>query len=201
MLNLLKNKVNLFFVQIVSLIMLLVIVLPASASDLSDATALRERCEKEIQGLEVSVKNFGDNVDIDEYVKGEQMIKLGKVKFIQSKFTEAIEIYNNYLKLQFGLYEILAKKYIDRTDTINDAAGEDMVDFIDNKKIVAYLRLATQNLKDAKAAMATKHYSKIISVCRIAKNYALSTYKVAGKPLPEQYKKDAADNDGKIYKQ
>ena len=194
-----KIKVNAVFFNLMSAFLILPAALPVQASDLSDATALRERCEKEIQHLEVCVKNFGDNVDLDEFAKGEKLIKLGKVKFIQSKFPESIEIYNNYLKIQFSLYEILAKKYIDRTEKINDAIGEDMVDFIDDKKIVDYLRLATQNLNSAKASMATKHYNKIIDVCRTAKNYSLSTYKVAGKPLPEEYKKDAADNEGKIY--
>jgi hypothetical protein len=200
MLNLNNNKINMIF-SLITLLLLYSLIVPGYASDLSDASALRERCEKEILGLEVSVKNFGDNVDIEEFQKGEQSIKLGKVKFIQSKFTEAIEIYNKYLTLQYNLYEILAKKYIDRTEKINDAVGEDLVDFINDKKVVEYLRLATQNLKDAKAAMATKHYKNIIDVCRSAKNYALGTYKIAGKPVPEQYKKDVTDNEGKIFKQ
>ncbi len=201
MLNLLISKVNSILTVISVTAMIIALHPHGYASDLSDATALRERCEKEIKILEISVKNFGDNVDLDDFAKGEQMIRLGKVKFIQSKFTEAIEIYNNYLKLQFNIFEILAKKYIDRTEKINDAVGEDLVDFINNRKIVDYLRLASQNLRDAKAAMATKHYMKIIDVCRNAKNYALSSYKVAAKPLPDYYRKDMADIEGKIYKQ
>ncbi len=171
------------------------------SSDLSDASALRERCEKEITGLEVSVKNFGDNADIEEFKKGEQLVKLGKVKFIQSKFPEAIDNYNKYLNIQYKLYEILANKYIERTEKLNDTVGEDLVDFVNDKKVVEYLRLATQNLKNAKAAMATKHYKHIIDVCRTAKNYATGAYKLVGKNIPEEYKKDMADNEGKIYKQ
>ncbi len=174
---------------------------PVFSSDLSEATELRDRCEKENVILEVSVKNFGDNADVDEFNKGEQLIKLGKVKFIQTKYKDAIDIYNRYLKLQFNLYGILANKYIARTEKINDSVGEDLVDFINNAKVVEYLRLASQNLKDAKAAMAAKHYRNIIEVCRTAKNYALGTYKLAGKDIPDQYKADVADNQGKIFNQ
>ncbi|MFH0974802.1 MAG: hypothetical protein V1874_03350 [Spirochaetota bacterium] len=194
------NYYKLNRILMLSLAMFAFYIAPAFSSDLSDATALRERCEKEILGLEVSVKNFGDNADLENFAKGEHLIKLGKIKFIQSKFTDAIEIYNKYLAIQYGLYEVLAKKYIDRAEKINDAVGEDMVDFINDKKVVEYLRLSSQNIKDAKAALATKHYKSIIDVCRTAKNYALGAYKVAGKPLPEQYKVDQADNEGKIAK-
>ncbi len=173
---------------------------PLFSSDLSDASALRERCEKEVKILDVSVKNFGDNVDIEDFAKGEQLIKTGNVKFIQSKYPEAIENYNKYLAIQFKVYEVLANKYITGTAKLNDAAGEVLVDFIDNKKVVDYLRLASQNLNDAKSAMATKHYMQIIDVCRTAKKYALGAYKLAGKEIPDQFKKDAADIEGKIYK-
>jgi tetratricopeptide (TPR) repeat protein len=199
-----KTRRNIFFDAICLPSVLLIffaIALPGFASDLSDATALRERCEREIAMLEVCVKNFGDNVDIDDFAKGEQLIKLGKVKFVQTKYPEAIEIYKNYLNIQFNLYEVLAKKYITRTDKINDDVGEELVDFANDKKVLEYLRLASQNLKDAKAAMATKHYKSIIDVCRTSKNYALGTYKVAGKTVPDQYNVDVSDNQGKIYNQ
>lgn len=200
MFNKYNNKNILLMLSIMTL-MILNFEMPGFSSDLSDATDLKQRCEKEINGLEICTKNFGDNADMEQFKQGEQFIKLGRVKFIQSKYTEAIDVYNQYLKLQFSLYEVLAKKYIERTEKLNDAVSADLVDFINDQKVVQYLQLATQNLKDAKAGMSAKNYKTIIDVCRNAKKYALGAYKLAGKPVPEDYKKDAADTEGKILTQ
>lgn len=188
-----------FSIQFGAVLIFLLLSVNAFSSDHSDASDLRDRCEKEIKGLEVSVKNFGETADIEEFNKGAELIKTGKVKFIQSKYTDAIENYNKYLSIQYNLYEILANRYIDRAEKLIDGVAEDLVDYINDKKVVEYLRLANQNLKDAKTAMATKHYKNIIEVVRSAKNYAISAYKLVGKEIPEQYKKDAADNEGKIF--
>lgn len=195
-----KFMKNLFVGLSVIAAIIILISSAAFASDLSDARSLRSKCEKEVKILEVSVKNFGNESEQQEFSKGEKIIKLGNVKFIQTRYKEAIEKYKEYLKLQFNLYAKLAKKYAEDTGILIDNIAEDLVDFIDNKKVTKYLELANQNLKDAKSAMTTKHYQNIINVCRTAKNYAISAYKLVGKEFPSLYKKDAADNDGKIYK-
>ncbi|HSV96759.1 MAG TPA: hypothetical protein VLM75_07475 [Spirochaetota bacterium] len=168
------------------------------ASDLSDATHLRERCEKEIKTLEVPAKNFGDAADLASFAEAEKQIKLGKVKFIQTKYREAIGVYNEYLKIQSVLYHSLAKKYVERTDTLVDAVGVDLVDHVDDKKVEKYMQLASQNLKDARTALDSPHPKGAIDLCRTAKNYALSAYKLVGKAAPAQYDKDAADNANNI---
>lgn len=171
----------------------------AFASDLSDATHLRERCEKEIKALEVPAKNFGDAADLASFAEAEKQIKLGKVKFIQTKYREAIAIYNEYLKIQSALYRSLAKKYVERTDTLVDAVGVDLVDHVDDKKVEKYMQMASQNLKDAKTALDSPHPKGAIDLCRTAKNYALSAYKLVGKTAPAQYDKDVADNGNTLY--
>lgn len=169
------------------------------ASDLSDATHLRERCEKEIKALEVPAKNFGDAADLASFAEAEKRIKLGKVKFIQTKYKEAVDIYNEYLKIQSVLYLSLAKKYVERTDTLVDAAGGDLVDHVDDKRVEKYMQMASQNLKDARGVLASPHPKGAIDLCRIAKNYALSAYRLVGKSAPSQYDKDIADNGNALY--
>lgn len=171
----------------------------AFASDLSDATHLRERCEKEIKALEVPAKNFGDAADLASFAEAEKQIKLGKMKFIQTKYREAIAIYNEYLKIQSALYRSLAKKYVERTDTLVDAVGVDLVDHVDDKKVEKYMQMASQNLKDARTALDSPHPKGAIDLCRTAKNYALSAYKLVGKTAPAQYEKDIADNGNALY--
>ena len=169
------------------------------ASNLSDATQLREKCEKEISVLEVPLKNFGDAADLEAFANAEKKVKLGKVKFIQSKYPEAIELYNDYLKMQHALYKSLAKKYVDRTARIVDDVAADLVDHVDDTKVEKYLRLANQNLVDAKTALSSPHAKGAVNFCRMAKSYALGAYKLAGKAVPAGYEKDAADNDNKLY--
>jgi hypothetical protein len=173
---------------------------PLFASNLSEAKKLREKCEKEIKVLEIAVMNFGDASDHENFKKGTKLIKLGKVKFIQSKYPAAIERYKKYLKLQFYLYESLAKKYSVRTTKVVDDIAEDLVDHVDNKKVEKYLRLASQNVNDGKSTMLNKHYKNSIGLFRNAKNYAIQSYKLVGKSIPGKYKKDMADIDGRIFK-
>ncbi len=170
----------------------------AYASDLSDATHLRERCEKEIRALEVPAKNFGDAADLASFMEAEKQIKLGKVKFIQTKYREAVAIYNEYLKVQAALYRSLAKKYVARTDTLVDdvASTGGHVTAQEGRKIHAD---ASQNLKTLKQRGMRPHPKGAIDLCRTAKNYALSAYKLVGKTAPAQYDKDVADNGNTLY--
>lgn len=193
-----KKYISLLLPFSIPLIMLTLT--PLFSSDLSDATALREKCERELKIIEVSVKNFGDASDLQEFKKGEKLVKLGRLKFAQTKYPEAIDKYNNYLKLQHNLYESLAKKYTERTAKLIDEIAEDLVDYIDNRKVEEYIRLANQNLKDAKSTMINRHYKSTINHCRLAKNYAFGTYKLIGKKIPKQYERDSADNEKRIYK-
>jgi hypothetical protein len=188
----------------VSLLLLFTAVLaysiPVSASDRSDATALRERCEAESKVLEITVKNFGSEKDVKDFQEGISLIKTGKVKIAQSKFLEAIAKYNEYLKLHHNIYKSLSASYITRTEQLyNDVAAE-LVDFIDNEKVGQYLKLANQNLADAKSRDLSENFKLAIDLCRNAKKYSLDCYKAANKVVPEKYKKDLKDINKEIYK-
>lgn len=170
------------------------------ASDRSDATALRERCEAESKVLEIAVRNFGAEKDVKDFQDGINLIKTGKVKIAQSKYLEATAKYNEYLKLHHQIYKSVAAGYITRTEQLyNDVAAE-LVDFIDNEKVGQYLKLANQNLADAKSRALTENYKLAIDLCRTAKKYSLDCYKAANKEVPEKYKKDQKDINKEIYK-
>jgi hypothetical protein len=194
-----ENKRS-FFMSITAAV-LFSVVSPLAASDLSDAKALRDRCETEMEQLRTGVMNFGDEKDRKDFDNAERAVRMGKVKMAQTKYREAMDQYNGYLKLHHLIYESLSKKYIDRTSALIDEVGVDMVDHIDNRKIEKYLQLASQNLREAKANDGAKHYKPAINHCRRAKEYALGAYKLAGMTVPSKYEVDMTDISGKIYKQ
>ncbi|MBN1500113.1 MAG: hypothetical protein JW982_08160 [Spirochaetes bacterium] len=165
------------------------------ASDMSEAEQLRKRCETEYVQINICVTNFGDAADKENLAKGEKMIKLAKVKMAQTKYPDSIALFNDYIKLQYALYASLADKYLERTDMMMDEIAIELVDFIDNKKVDQYLKMASQNIKDAKSNKAQKYDKVAIDHCRTAKKYLLACYGAAGKAVPEQYKIDAADNN------
>ncbi len=171
----------------------------AAASDLSDATTLREKCESEARVLEIPARNFGSESDKAEFQKGMDILKSAKIKMAQSKYIEAKTLYNEYLKLQSTLYKSLAAAYIARTDAVISEITTELVDFIDNKKVDQYFKLATQNLNDAKSSSAGERYKTAIDLCRNAKSFAIETYKLAGKEVPEKYKKDVKDINREIF--
>jgi tetratricopeptide (TPR) repeat protein len=195
-----KEYISILLPFAITMLIVFIFTVPIFSSDLSDATALREKCERELKIIEVSVKNFGDSADLQTFSNGEKLVKLGRLKFAQTKYPEAIENYNNYLKLQHNLYGSLAKKYTERTAKLIDEIAEDLVDYIDNRKVEEYIRLANQNLRDARSTMTNKHYTSSIDHCRLAKNYAFGTYKLVGKDIPKRYDKDVADNEKRIHK-
>lgn len=175
--------------------------LPVIASDLSDATTLREKCEAESKPLDIAVKNFGSQSDKSSFQSGADMLKAGKVKMAQSKFLEAKAIYNDYLKLQNSIYKSLAASYISRTDELINEITAELVDSIDNKKIDQYFKLAAQNLKDAKASEQGERYKSAVDLCRNAKKYVIDSYKLAGKKTPEKYERDLKDIAKQIYQE
>ena len=173
---------------------------PLLASDRGDATALRERCEAESKVLEIAVKNFGSEKDAKDFQDGINLMKTGKVKIAQSKYLEAIAKYNEYLKLHHAIYKSISASYIARTEQLyNDVAAE-LVDFLDNEKVGQYLKLANQNLADAKSRDLSENFKLAIDLCRNAKKYSLDCYKAAHKEVPEKYKKDLKDNNREIFK-
>jgi len=195
------NSMNLYYVSLICLMFVFLISdTPLFSSNLSKASSLRERCEKEIKILEVSVKNFGGKNELADFQKGSKLIKKGKVKFIQSKYPAAIDKYENYLKLQNNIYRKLSAIYIKRTEKIIDEAGEDLVDHIDNKKVEKYFRLASQNLHDAKSVLKTDHYRSSVNHCKTAKHYAISAYKIAGKKIPDKFSRDITDYKNRVHK-
>jgi len=172
--------------------------IPLFASDMSDAKMLRERCEKEVKHLEVCVKNFGDTSEKERFAKAERLLKIGKLKITQSRFKKAVETYNQYLKMQYNLYVDLAKKYIQRTQEVNDQVAEELVDHIDEPKVDKYFKLAYRNLKKARDSMNQKNPVQAIRDCRKSKEFSLGVYKLAGKEVPGTYRVDVLDAAGKI---
>ncbi len=195
-----REYISVLLPCVITMLIVFAFTVPLFSSALSDATTLREKCERELKIIEVAVKNFGDSSDLQTFRRGEKLVKLGRLKFAQTKYPEAIDKYNSYLKLQHNLYGSLAKKYTDRTAKLIDEIAEDLVDYIDNIKVEKYIRLANQNLKDARSTMMNKHYTSTIDHCRLAKNYAFGAYKLVGKDVPKRYDRDVADNEKRIHK-
>ncbi len=183
---------------ILSMACILVSSFPLLASDMSDAEALRERCEKEIKRVEICVVNFGDATEKSGLQEGQKKLKLGKLKITQSRYVDAIDIYKSYLRLQAEIYAGLAKKYIDRTQKLNDEIAEEFVDSMDKAKVDEYFKMAYRNLEDAKKGNASSSPVLAIEACRRAKKYSLGVYGLLSKPIPEKYKIDAADIEGKM---
>jgi hypothetical protein len=191
-------KHKFFFGAIIGIASALIFSAPLFSSDRSDAEGLRERCEREFKPLEVSVANFGDQADKAMLQKGEKKLKLGKLKIAQSRYKDAIGIYNGYLKLQWDVYMSIAKKYVDRTRAVNDEIAEDLVDSIDKPKVSEYLKLAYRNLEDAKKALANDNPVLAINACRRSKKYSIGAYGLVGRPVPEKFKADFADAEGNV---
>lgn len=169
------------------------LVVSVYSSDLSDANALRKRCEKEASKVQIAVKNFGDQADNSTFQSGSKLIKIGKLRLAQSKYKDAINSYKEYLKIQNSLYQSLANKYLTRTETIINDVTSELVDYIDNQKINKYFKLASQYHRDGKQAMTRKHYTQVIQDCRRAKEYVINSYSVANQSVPEKYNIDVLD--------
>ena len=193
-----KHHSSLLCSILLSVLFFMTIALPLYSSDMSDAKMLRERSEKEIQQLEVCVKNFGDDSEKERFNKAQRLVKMGKLKITQSKFKDAIDNYNQYLKMQYNLYVDLAKKYIDRAQSVNDEVAEELVDHIDKPKVDKYFKLAYRNLKSARDSMNQKNPEQAIRDCRKSKEYSLGVYKLIGQSVPDKYTVDVIDLQGKI---
>ena len=194
-----KKKRSLFMITAAAAVFFLIF--PLSASDLSDASALKDRCESELEQLRTGLMNFGDVKDKKDFESAERSVRMGKVRMAQTKYRDAIDHYNAYLKLHHVIYESLSKKYLARTSELIDEVGVDLVDHIDNRKIEKYLQLASQNLREARSNDGAKHYKQAINHCRRAKEYALGAYKLAGKSVPSKYEVDMMDIAGRVHKQ
>ena len=187
------KKTIIIFTIIISNIFIL------NASDRTDALALQNQCETESKILEIPTRNFGDEKDIIDFEDGLKKIKLGKVKNAQSKYREAMALFNEYLQMQFNIYKNLAEKYIKRTEKMNDDSAEELIEYVDDPKILRNFESAFQYITTAKKYFTTKHYSKAVGSCRLAKRSILENYKIAGIELPESYKKDLEDISNKLY--
>jgi len=168
------------------------------ASDLSDATEMRAKCEAEFKAIEVPAKNFGNYYVKQNYKTAVDLLKEGKIKLAQSKYQEAIAIYKKYLQLQDDMYKELSKDYISRAETIYNDTAVELVDFIDNEKVSKYFQMANQNVVDAKKASTAANYKLVIETCRTSKKYSFESYKAAGKAIPDKYKKDIKDNNKEL---
>lgn len=168
------------------------------ASDQSDAAQLREKCENQFKIIEVSVKNFGNNYVRGYYKTAVDLLKDAKIKLAQSKYQDAIGIYNKILPLYKDIYKELSADYISRTEMIYNDTATELVDFIDVEKVNQYFKLANQNIVDAKKAATAGNYQLVIDTCRNSKKYSFGSYTAAGKAVPEKYKKDVKDNNREI---
>jgi len=168
------------------------------ASDLSDATEMRAKCEAEFKAIEVPAKNFGNYYVKQNYKTAADLLKDGKIKLAQSKYQDAIAIYKKYLQLQNDMYKELSKDYITRAETIYNDTAVELVDFIDNEKVSKYFTMANQNVVDAKKADKAGNYKLVIETCRTSKKYSFESYKSAGKPVPDKYRKDVKDNNKEL---
>lgn len=196
-----KKSYNRFNFSKKTLIIILIIItniLALNASDRTDALALQNQCDTESKILEVPVKNFGNENDLKNYEEGLKTIKLGKIKVAQSKYRDAMALFNEYLKTQYNIYKNLAENYIKRTEMINDDSAIKLVDFVDNPQILRNFESAFQYLTNGKNYFTTKHYSKVIGTCRLAKKFLFENFKIAGIELPDDYKKDLEDISNKI---
>lgn len=75
------------------------------ASDLSDATDMREKCEAQFRIIEVPVKNFGNNYVRGYYKTAVDLLRDAKIKIAQSKYQDAIAIYNKIFPLYKDMYK------------------------------------------------------------------------------------------------
>lgn len=180
--------------------LIFILSLNLAASDTTDAESLRSRCERESKILEVSIINFGEAADMARLKESQSKLKIAKLKIAQSKFKEAIDIYNDYLRSQSSLYSSVAKNYITSTQKLADEVSLEMVDSIDNPKVDNYLKLAYRNLEEAKTAMQRNYPNQVVDACRRSKEYALGTYSIMSKAVPAKYNIDLADIKGNTGK-
>lgn len=173
----------------------------ATASDLSDATAMRQKCEEEYKALDITVKNFGNPFVKRRYEDAGVMLKEGKLCLAQSKYKEAMEIYKKYMVLNNEIYKDLSVDYINRAETMYNDTAKELVDYYDNDKVGNYFRLAKQNVDDAKKAAASNNYKLAIDLSRISKKYSIESYRLAGQAVPDKYKRDVKDNNKELYQE
>ncbi len=183
----------------ISCFVILINVFILNASDRTDALDLQNKCDAESKIIEIPLKNFGEEKDIKSYEDGLRTIKMGKINVTQSKYIEAIALYKEYLLVQYNIYKNLAEKYIQRVEKLNKDSSNELVDFVDNQQVLSNFERSHQYLTSAKSSYITKHYDKVIGPCRLAKKYLFENYKLAGKEIPEDYKKDLEDINNKIY--
>jgi hypothetical protein len=171
------------------------------SSDRSDAMDLMNKSDNESKILEICVKNFGDKKDLSDFDQGLNFIKQGKIKIAQAKYLDAKAHFNDFLKLQYSIYESLAKEYIQRAQALVEEVSVDLADFLGDEKILKNFSGANQYIDSAKLLFGQKNFQGVINPCRLAKNYVIECYKFAGKEVPEKYKVDLADFANKIYSQ
>lgn len=171
----------------------------ASASDKSDAEGLMNKCEASSKSAAVPIRNFGGKDLIASFENGLALIKQGKVKLLQSKYLDAKAKFEEYQKLEDGLYAALAPAYLERAQAIIDKAAEDLVDFASKPEVTKAFSESDRSMAEAKAYLGAKKYLAVIQACRVAKNQTLSAYAAAKAEIPSEYKRDQADSAGKVF--
>jgi len=172
-----------------------------TASDLSDATAMRQKCEEEYRALEITVKNFGNPFVLRRYEDAGVMLKEAKLCLARSRYKDAMDIYKKYMVLNNQIYKDISVDYINRAETMYNNTAKELVDYYDNEKVSHYFRLAKQNVDDAKKAASANNYKLAIDLCRNSKKYSIESYRIAGQPVPDKYKKDIKDNNKELFQE
>jgi hypothetical protein len=170
------------------------------ASDKSDAVDLLNECERTSKTVEIALRNFGDKNDASTFDNGLNAIKQGRVFLALSKFKEAKAKFQEYQKTEFDLYGSLAEKYLQRTQDMIDTLAVEFAEYVNQADVLKNLNDAVATLDSAKANYGTKTYMIVIQLCRQSKNQLLSCYPLVKKTVPDEYKKDLADYELKIYK-
>ncbi|MBN2544546.1 MAG: hypothetical protein JXB50_02035 [Spirochaetes bacterium] len=170
-----------------------------NSSDRTDALDLLTKCEQGSKQLEITVKNFGEKNDLDDFEKGIGLINLGRVKLAQTKYLDAKTNFQNYLNLEYNIYKSLAARYIKRVEQLFDETSNELAANISNEKVLKNFETANSYLENAKMQLTTKHYLEVVKISRLAKRSLLSNYEIAGKKIPDDYAKDFADNNNTIY--
>jgi hypothetical protein len=169
------------------------------ASEKSEAQALMKQCDDGVKLIVVPLTNFGDSNDMAKFEEGKNIIKLGKAKLAQARYTDAQDKFKQYLDIQTDLYKSLAEKYIKRTQDLIDEISVELAEFVSDSYVLEAFTKANHYLDAARTQVKQKKYQDAVGNCRRAKKFLFDIYEKMKSELPDKYKKDSADIKNEIY--
>jgi hypothetical protein len=192
-------KINLLHILFLILVICLLPAVGLFASEKSEAQALMKQCDDGVKLIEVPLKNFGDSNDLAKFEEGLNIIKLGKAKLAQAKYTDAQDKFKQYLDIQTDLYKSLADKYIKRTQDLIDEISVELADFVSDSYVLEAFTKANHYLDSARTQVKQKKYAEAVGNCRRAKKFLFDIYEKMKSELPDKYKKDSVDIKNEIF--